>query len=230
MRKDSRVIFQECPCIRVPEKVYFQDNTRMHMQNRRHWTIRGGAEVGKQTISARIHPRILTAENRKGLLQLLRDLPSFPVCWDDFRRASDSVRGALLGAVTAYLDAEQNPNPESSILAWGHTGSLAENQRYFKDYQEFGTGRAHYFVGTLPTIPLCECSIALGLHGGGYYLDCSAEALTDEIDQLLEQPDAPPLLLILSRDDHQTVFLLEHGNTTEEEIALLKRAAGEIVS
>ena len=63
----------------------------------------------------------------------------------------------------------------------GAYGSLAENQRYFR-LSGIGTGAHTIFVGTLPTIPLCECSIALGCMAEDIFSNCSAEALTDEID------------------------------------------------
>ena len=121
------------------------------------WSIQGGAVVKELTVSTLKRRVVFSAPNMRGLLDKVRGLPfAAPVSYDDFRRGGEQVKRAILGAVAAYYDADAVPSPATAVIAWGRGGAFPENRLYWSDYVENGrdAGRAHLFVGTLPTIPL----------------------------------------------------------------------------
>lgn len=156
------------------------------------WSIQGGAVVKELTVSTLKRRVVFSAPNMRGLLE---QSARASFCRRRFRMtisgaAANRWKRAILGAVAAYYDADAVPSPATAVIAWGRGGAFPENRLYWSDYVENGrdAGRAHLFVGTLPTIPLCEAAIALNLNGPGYYLDCPPETLREEIAQVLSDP------------------------------------------
>ena len=192
------------------------------------WCVRGGAVVKDLAVSTLKHRAVLSAPNMRGLLDKVRGLPfEASVSYDDFRRGGEQVKRAILGAVAAYYDADAVPSPATAVIAWGRGGAFPENRSYWKDYVENGRdgGRAHLFVGTLPTIPLCEAAIALDLNGPGYYLDCPPEILREEIAQVLSCPALDGLLLLMHSGTKMSVFYLVRGIASPADMETLERAA-----
>ncbi len=191
------------------------------------WSIRGGAVVKDLTVSTLRRRVAVSALNMRGLLDKVRGLPfGAPVSYDDFRRGGEQVKSAILGAVAAYYDADAVPSSSTALIAWGRGGAFPENRLYWSDYAENGrdAGRAHLFVGTLPTIPLCEAAIALNLNGPGYYLDCPPEDLREEIGEILSDPSLDGLLLLMRSGVKTSVFYLVHGMTSPADVKTLEEA------
>lgn len=192
------------------------------------WSIQGGAVVKELTVSTLKRRVMFSAPNMRGLLDKVRGLPfAAPVSYDDFRRGGEQVKSAILGAVAAYYDADAVPSPATAVIAWGRGGAFPENRLYWSDYIENGrdAGRAHLFVGTLPTIPLCEAVIALNLNGPGYYLDCPPETLREEIAQVLSDPALDGILLLMYSGAKMSVFYLVRGMASPADGKTLEGAA-----
>ena len=101
----------------------------------------------------------------------------------DFRRAADNVRLAQLGTLLCAF-AISDWNPEGTALIGLNGDGCAHNNRLFwNDFTSHGceSGRAMLFVPTLPSIPVCEAAITLGIHGPVRYLKTESEDQTDEL-------------------------------------------------
>ena len=102
---------------------------------------------------------------------------------------------------TAGGTAESSGGGDSEYTGFpeGTDGCRTENLLYFQDYMEHGRcgGRGQLFVGTLPTTPLCEAAIALGLHGPAYYLDTEGreDLLRRDLHLSLSDPALDGILL-----------------------------------
>lgn len=186
----------------------------------RHTT--GAARIGNGKAETAYTRLVFSAQNTRELFETLTSgkypLPQLET--GDFRRADETARISILAALLAFLDAGRKSGGNIAILDAGHDGCLSANLRYWRDYVQFGRtlGRGHLFVGTLPTTPLCEAAITLGLTGGGFYLDSLANnrALTEEIDSILAgNPETEAILLFLHRPGELRSFYLERGKTED---------------
>ncbi|MCG8429880.1 MAG: hypothetical protein MJA29_01730 [Candidatus Omnitrophica bacterium] len=112
-------------------------------------------------------------------------VPAQPANFGRFDRATLS---AYLAAVLSVHDAGMVPGERkrhTGIIGSSAEGALEANRAFFGDYLSAGrkTARANLFVYTLPTTPLAECALALGLTGPLLFLQYEEELL----GRLLEQ-------------------------------------------
>ena len=196
-----------------------------------HWHILGGASATETTLRLRNRRLELSAQDARGLLsELLAHPLDFTVGLDDFRRGGELVKLAILCGAAAHADARTVPVPDTAVLAWGKAGAWRENLAYWHDYIANGReiGSARLFVGTLPSIPLCEAAIALGLNGPGYYLDAPSGLLPDEAEHLMTDDASLARVLLLIRKGHEMrVFLLGRGEQrTASDAETVRNAAG----
>lgn len=132
-------------------------------------TIVGGARLG--AAEYRLYRRKGVCNRPaadSGLLAELATQTWIPPCRSgNFRRAGGAARSAVLAALLAAGDAGEPIPPDTGILGWNGRGCVAEDEAYFRDYLEHGgeLGQGRLFVPTLPTAPLAEAAIALGLGG-----------------------------------------------------------------
>ena len=120
--------------------------------------------------------------------------------FDNFRRAGEKARLAMLGSVLAFADAGINSDGNVAVIGWGGEESIIENREYFNDYAVNGRflGRSQLFIGTLPTTPLCEAAICLNLHGPVFYFhsDGSLNSVLTEAESLLSGRELKQALLL----------------------------------
>ena len=130
-----------------------------------------------------------------GLKQLLTDDTAF-VQGDltDFRRAADNVRLAQLGGLLCASAAREWSPEGTALIGLNGNGCAHNNRLYWNDFVVNGrdTGRASLFVPTLPSIPVCEAAITLGIRGPVRYIKTDTEGQTAE---LLEEMFASDALL-----------------------------------
>lgn len=162
--------------------------------------IAGKAELSGTRLLLKRRSLELRGASPAELLTELTALPGVPVVHaQDFRRGCLKVKLAMLGAAAALYDAGMEPSDRIVLTGYGTDGSRTENLAYFQDYIEHGRdgGRGQLFVGTLPTTPLCEAAIALGLHGPAFYLDTDGrrETLIRDLKLSLADPGTDALLL-----------------------------------
>ena len=160
----------------------------------------GMAVVSETRIVMRNRNLVLEADNPAGLISALTALPGIPAAGlQDFRRGCGKVKAAMLGAIAALYDAGLAPSSRLALIGSGSDGSRTENLAYWQDYTEHGRdgGRGQFFVGTLPTTPLCEAAIALSLHGPAFYLDADGDRgqLEQEVALALTTPGTDAVLL-----------------------------------
>ena len=129
-------------------------------------------------------PRTIPFTSLPELRQTICDSPDF-MQGDlaDFRRAADNVRLAQLGTILC-ASALPDWSPEGTALIGLNGDGCAHNNRLFwDDFTTHGreSGRATLFVPTLPSIPVCEAAITLGIHGPVRYLKTEADTQTDEL-------------------------------------------------
>ncbi len=113
------------------------------------------------------------------LKQLLtaQDSPFPKADLEDFRRAADTVRLTQLAAIILAYDTQDWNAQNTGLVGWNGTGCRHANLKYWQDYVANGkdTARASLFVPTLPSIPICEAAIALGIHGPTQFLQTPAD-------------------------------------------------------
>jgi hypothetical protein len=136
------------------------------------------------------------------LAQALAPLPS------RWGRYAPLVRAGWLAVGTVLRDAQKErdvPPLRTGILSCGVNGSLAANQRYFKDYAESGRtlGRSSLFVYTLPTTPIAEYAIHFGLGGPLFYAGFEHGQIKDAC--ALAEP------FLVSGETDRMIVLLEDG-------------------
>lgn len=173
----------------------------------------GKAEVSANRIRLDRKKMELKGGNPAELLAELQSLPGVAnLNTQDFRRGGIKVKLAILGAAAALYDAGLEPSDRLGLTGWGTDGCRTENLLYFQDYMEHGRcgGRGQLFVGTLPTTPLCEAAIALGLHGPAYYLDTEGreDLLRRDLHLSLSDPALDGILLFAPDGETLTVSVV----------------------
>jgi hypothetical protein len=150
---------------------------------------------------------VFSFESNDGIAGLYQEIKTSdkipPLRFDNFRRAGEKARLAVLGAHLALADAGLNHGGNVAVLGWGGEESISENREYFTDYAVNGRflGRSQLFVATLPTTPLCEAAICLNLNGPVFYFhsDGYLNSVLAEAESLLSaQSDGQALLLGIS--------------------------------
>ncbi|MFZ2658201.1 MAG: hypothetical protein WAX69_24930 [Victivallales bacterium] len=160
-------------------------------------------------------------ESKDGVAGIYREIvssKSIPLMrLDNFRRAGEKARLAMLGSMLALADAGSSTGGSTAIIGWGGEESMTENRAYFTDYAVNGRflGRSQLFIGTLPSTPLCEAAICLNLHGPVYYFqsDGGLNAVLAEAESLLSsQPAGQALLLGISSGELLALLLEQSGD------------------
>ncbi len=168
--------------------------------------------------------RGLSFESKDGVAGIYQEIvssKSIPIMrLDNFRRAGEKARLAMLGSLLALADAGLSTGGSTAIIGWGGEESMTENRAYFTDYAVNGRflGRSQLFIGTLPSTPLCEAAICLNLHGPVYYFhsDGSLNPVLAEAESLLSSQTAGQALLLgLSRGE-LLALLLEHSGDVND--------------
>jgi len=97
---------------------------------------------------------------------------------DDVSKAVCSAIALTLQGVKLYPNEDKQP---ISLFFSNDTGSLAADQKYFKDFVDFDktAGRANLFLYTLPSSPLGEASVHFGLTGKIAYFATINDGLTE---------------------------------------------------
>ena len=136
------------------------------------------ATVSLKTNTAVYGDKSIDFENLVDLKQKITDVPEF-VQGDlaDFRRAADTVR---LSQLAALLCASSVPNwsaENTALIGFNGDGCKHNNKAYWEDVvaHNYDNGRATLFVPTLPSIPVCETAITLGIKGPVRYLRTQSE-------------------------------------------------------
>ena len=136
-----------------------------------------------------------------GIYSEIADSEKIPlVRFDNFRRAGEKARLAVLGSQLAFADAGLSPGGNIAVIGWGGEESIMENRAYFTDYAVNGRflGRSQLFIGTLPTTPMCEAAICLNLHGPVFYFhsDGGLGSVLAEAESLLSAQSPRQALLL----------------------------------
>ncbi len=143
-------------------------------------------------------------ESEDGIAGIYREIASSKIIprmrLDNFRRAGEKARLAMLGSLLAFADAGSPFADNTAVIGWGGEESVSENRAYFTDYAVNGRllGRGQLFIGTLPSTPLCEAAICLNLHGPVFYFqsDCGLDSVLAEAESLLSAKPAGQALLL----------------------------------
>ena len=140
--------------------------------------------------------------------------------FDNFRRAGEKARLAMLGSLLAFADAGLSSGGNATVIGWGGEESIAENREYFTDYAVNSRflGRSQLFIGTLPTTPLCEAAICLDLHGPVFYFqsDGGLNPVLTEAESLLSSQPAGQALLLGIRCGELLALLLEQSGKAHD--------------
>jgi hypothetical protein len=161
--------------------------------------------------------RGLSFESKDGIAGIHREIISSKIVhlerFDNFRRAGEKARLAMLGSVLAFADAGLEAGGNTAVIGWGGEESITENREYFTDYAVNGRflGRSQLFIGTLPTTSLCEAAICLNLHGPVFYFhsDGTLNSVLAEAESLLSGMELKHALLLGISCDSLLALLLE---------------------
>jgi hypothetical protein len=148
--------------------------------------------------------RGISFESKDGIAGIHREIiaaKTIPLMrFDNFRRAGEKARLAMLGSALAFADAGASDGGNVAVIGWGGEESTIENRTYFTDYAVNGRflSRSQLFIGTLPTTPLCEAAICLNLHGPIFYFhsDGTLNSVLAEAESLLSDKSATKALLL----------------------------------
>lgn len=160
--------------------------------------------------------RGLSFESKNGLAGIYQEIANSEIIpllrFDNFRRAGEKARLAVLGSQLAFADAGLSAGGNIAVIGWGGEESTMENRAYFNDYAVNGRflGRSQLFIGTLPTTPLCEAAICLNLHGPVFYFhsDGGIASVLAEAESLLSSQSPRDALLLGIRDGTLLALLL----------------------
>lgn len=136
------------------------------------------ASINLETHTATYGDETIHFDNIAILKQILTERPGFPQAdLADFRRAADSVRLAQLASILCAAATPAWSPAHTSIIGFNGTGCTSNNKAYWDDLvgHNYDNGRATLFVPTIPSIPVCEAAIALGIQGPVYYLFAETE-------------------------------------------------------
>jgi len=130
-------------------------------------------------------PRTLSFADLGELKQIMSEDETLPAGdLTDFRRAADNVRLAQLGSLlcASTLGSAWSP-ADTAIIGINGDGCAHNNRLFWDDFTAHGheSGKASLFVPTLPSIPVCEAAITLGVRGPVRYLKTASEAQTEEL-------------------------------------------------
>ena len=161
--------------------------------------------------------KALSFESKDGVAGIYREITGSekipPTRFDNFRRAGEKARLAVIGSLLAFADAGLSPGGNIAVIGWGGEESIMENRAYFTDYAVNGRflSRSQLFIGTLPTTPICEAAICLNLHGPVFYFhsDGGLGTVLAEAESLTSAGSATQVLLLGIKCDTALALLLE---------------------
>ncbi len=154
------------------------------------------------TLELKVQPGSAPARRFESMERLLAEIsPLIPNAEKVLDRPGRmGLRTKLVLAAAAFAVRECGfALPDScAVLGFGVQGSREEDRIYWNDYCVNGrvSGRGHLFVGTLATTPLCQVSMAFGLHGEVCYQEASAAELAEECGVILSSGRTETLLLL----------------------------------
>ena len=143
-----------------------------------------------------------------GILSLyskLRNDSIFPVDIKYFGRFDVPSKLVCCAAALALHDADIVPDVDEKesfgIVGTSEYGSLYSNEKYFRDYIEEGRSlaRGALFIYTLPSSPLAEAAICLGLSGPMIYVGVGGDHLAKVLSHaksMIRHGDARTMLAI----------------------------------
>jgi len=141
--------------------------------------------------------------------QLLHDhILAYPI--ENFARFDEASRHVTLSAALALYDAgiayAKGKKQNIGILGTNPDGALISNLAYFEDYLAGGRtlGRAKFFIYTLPSSPLAEAAIHLGLQGPMTYMLAAKtprETLWAHAGLLIKNEEVEAMLVISSTSE-----------------------------
>lgn len=153
--------------------------------------------------------------------QLSKDL-IFKSNFKNFGRLDDISKSVCSAIALTLQEVELYPHKNKqpiSLFFSNNMGSLAADQKYFKDFVDFDktAGRANLFLYTLPSSPVGEASVHFGLTGKIAYFATSNNGLTEMYNAIEDS-----YITTLEKGSNQ--YLVGIGNsseTTNEAIFLL---------
>jgi hypothetical protein len=159
----------------------------------------------------------LSFESKDGVAGIYREVASSeispPMRFDNFRRAGEKARLAVIASLLAFADSGLSLGGNIAIIGWGGEESIMENRAYFTDYAVNGRflSRSQLFIGTLPTTPICEAAICLNLHGPVFYFhsDGGLGSVLAEAESLLSTRSATQALLLGIKSGTALALLLD---------------------
>ncbi len=110
------------------------------------------------------------------------EFPHIQADLTDFRRAADNVRLAQLGCILCAATTSDWSPVGTALIGLNGDGSAHNDRLFWNDFVAHGRdcGRASLFVPTLPSIPVCEAAITLGIQGPVRYLMTESAEQTEE--------------------------------------------------
>lgn len=153
----------------------------------------------------------------KNWKELIADwLPEAPRYFGRFPFAAKAA--CLAGAMLLKIRKEQTTNFDDNrpvgIIGMGTVPTQMLNEEFFRDYIEAGRNlaRAGLFIYTLPTSPLAEASIALGLTGPIYFIEGADEPATEalrEAEDMVSSGYNGAMMVFRFRSDSLAALLVE---------------------
>lgn len=112
------------------------------------------------------------------------------------------------------LDIESLDIEKTALLLVDENGSNEINNLYFNDYVDSGSvlGRGNYFIYTLPTSPLAELSIYLGLKGPLMYMVADEDTNTFcsiQANNLIKNKEAENVLAFVKNKNDLKIKLIK---------------------
>lgn len=142
-----------------------------------------------------------------------------------FQRFDCETKKVVLGFVKALYDADMlydiEDNYEIGILLANAKGALDTNLAYFKDYLEAGRklARGNLFIYTLPTSPLAEAAITLGLNGPLIYMSeslANKNKVYEHATNMLDNKECDALALAYEFQGEYKFLIIEKDESEEK--------------
>lgn len=179
-----------------------------------------GSEYGQVRAGSRVH-----YANQPGLDRLWQDRNIFQVPVKNYGRFNAAAKLTCCACALAMSDSEHphRPDTEASpgafhgrtigILGSNRDGCLDSNVEYFKDYVDCGRtlSRGNLFIYTLPSSPLAEAAIHLGLTGPTLYIagpQPDAATIFRTAARMVAQGDADAMLAVQSNETEAACFVI----------------------
>ena len=162
---------------------------------------------------------------------------SYP--FKNFGRLDKLSKMTCYSAALALKDAgiKYSPNQKQDIGISGTnaSGSFQSDINYFKDYLDSGRtlSRGNLFIYTLPTSPLAEASIHLGLQGPLLYaagIDKSLMPAMDMAAEMILFDEAPIMLAGMAEENEAVYFVLARNSDSKQNILYDFAQAKEILA